>query len=45
MYVQDKAKEGARLAYMNPNRKLAAGEEIRMPSKSRVLNELSVNQY
>jgi phage baseplate assembly protein W len=45
MYIQDKAKEGARLAYMNPNRKLTAGEDIRMPSKSRVLNELSVNQY
>lgn len=43
MYIQDNAEQGAPRSIMNPNRELTAGETIRMPSRTRLLNELSVN--
>ena len=45
MYVQDKAKAGAHRSVMNPNRELPVGETIRMPSLSRVRNQLSTNLF
>jgi phage baseplate assembly protein W len=45
IYIQDKAKEGAHRSVMNPNRALPVGETIRMPSVSRVRNQLSTNPF
>lgn len=45
MYIQDQAKQGAHRSIMNPNRELPVGLSLRMPSRARVLNQLSVNNF
>lgn len=45
MFIQDKARAGAPRSVMNPNRTLPFGETIRMASRARVLNELSVSRF